>query len=111
MITVPRFEDMPPEERALASEATELRQKNAQIAGAMESYGAEIETGSARLEHLLLSLVELKVITMLQMWQINLDWEKNLNSQLRTSLSRLEDARAAAERAKGKKKLYIPGRG
>lgn len=110
MVNAPQFSEMSEEERAIATEASDLRIKNLRIAGALEQLGADVETGSARLEHLLLSLVELGVITPLQMWNINLDWEKNLNQQLRESHTRVVQQRQAEARAAGQKKLAIPGR-
>lgn len=105
----PTFEEMPDDIREIALEATDLRQKNKQIAGALEQLGAAIETGGARLEHLLLSLVELGIIDMKKMWEINLDWEETLNKQLREAHTRVAQQRIAEQRAAGKKKLILPG--
>lgn len=108
-------EDLPEEARPVAVFAIQMRERNAAVAGQIEALGGGVEISAAKMDHMLVALCNLGVITELQMWQIHADWEKNLRGQLKESFERMQaihrERQVEARRKATEKKLIIPGRG
>lgn len=108
------LEDLPEEVQPIARFALQMREKNAQTIGQIEAMGGGVDIATARLEHVLFSLVELGVIDNMQLWQMQADWEKALRMNLKRIKEQLAGMRQAAEEAaraaRFEKKLIIPGR-
>ena len=108
------FDELEPETREIAVFASQMRERNAATIAEIEAMGGGVDVATARLEHILFSLVELGIITDKQLWQMQADWEKALKAQLRQAKEHLIGLRQAAaeqERAdRFAKKLIVPGR-
>lgn len=108
------IENLDPITQAVANKAQGFREQNAILAGKIETLGGAVDVGPARLEHLMGQLVGLGILTEHAMWEINLDWERNLRPQLKNihdKLAALAAEQAAAVRAEAARpKLIVPGR-
>jgi hypothetical protein len=89
----------------------QMRDKNAEAIGEIERLGSGVDLSSAKSEHILNALVHLGVITETQRWEIEVDWERKLNVQLKAMRARLNEIiHAQREQAKKppQKKLILP---
>lgn len=102
--------DLPVDVQPIAIEVERIRTSNAKIVEEIEAQGAEIDLVTARLEHVMNSLVELGVITEKQMWEMQLDWEKALAAQIKPIRERFRAAVREAQIEARKPKLIVPGR-
>ena len=92
------LEDLDPETRVVATKAAGLRVSNANMVREIESLGGGVDVLSARVEHFLVTLANLGVITDDQLWNINLDWEQTLRPQLQDLLGQVRAAKANEQR-------------
>lgn len=106
----PDLSDLAPEVRDVAVFAVRMRDKNVASIGEIERLGGGVELSSAKTEHVLTALVHMGVLTELQRWQIEADWERKLNRQLKEIRARLDEM-ISAQRTAAKhppKKLILP---
>ena len=101
------YEDMTEDGKRIARTCMGIRQQNANIIKDIEKLGGDVDVSTARLEHLLQSLVDLKILQPSMMWEIQLDWEKRLRSQLGPIRQRLQEL-DKTPRPKATKKLWLP---
>jgi hypothetical protein len=66
----------------LEEETTALRVGNAALTGRIEQLGMDLDVSTPRIEHLMQSLVDIGVITELQMWEMQRNWERHLRGEL-----------------------------
>jgi hypothetical protein len=108
---MPDVSELSEEDRQLAIYAMQMRDKNAEAIGEIERLGSGVDLSSAKSEHILNALVHLGVITETQRWEIEVDWERKLNVQLKAMRARLNEIiHAQREQAKKppQKKLILP---
>jgi len=90
-------DEFSPETLEKFNKTNELRRRNSDMAGQIESYGASVELAIARVDHLLLGLTRVGAITADEYVEILLDWEETLAPQLQ---SVRDNARSRREQEK-----------
>lgn len=109
--TPKEVEELDDEVRPVATFAIQMRAKNAETISQIEQMGGALDITPAKLDHMLVALCDLGVITDLQMWQIHADWERNLRAQLKPQKETMQgifQARQEAARRAPAKKLILP---
>jgi hypothetical protein len=81
--TPKEVQELDDEARPVATFAIQMRAKNAETISQIEAMGGSLDITPAKLDHILVALCDIGVITDLQMWQIHADWERNLRAQLK----------------------------
>lgn len=96
------------EQTRIHTEMMAIRQRNVARIEKIENHGVQMELATARVEHLIASLIHFGVLTVDQVLEIHKDWELELRKQTKIILERLEAA--AAERARQARlpKLILP---
>lgn len=98
MITVPdTVEQLPEEVQGLARRVSGLRQQNVNLVQQLTDLGAGIEPGIARIEHLVVFLVEAGILTQQQRWEEAESWELNFRAQLKEAIENIKQFRADME--------------
>jgi hypothetical protein len=106
--------DLSAEVQEVAVFALQMREKNAATVERIQSLGGDVDLATAKLEHTLIALVDMGVLTPLQMWQIESDWERKLRKMLKPILERMqglhqERIKQQQENRLGKKLILPPG--
>lgn len=102
------LDSLPEETRRKAVYAQQMREKNSNTATAIEQMGAGVEISSARIDHLIQSLVDLGIVTEEQRWEEEAEWQKHLNVQLRDYHQRVTEMRQAAKAQAKRPQLILP---
>lgn len=104
--------DLPEDVQPLAMKAAGLREQNSKLFERLEGLGGGAEIATARIEHVLVYLVDIGVITEMQRWKEAVRWESTLREQLQHAVEQVEQIRAAAieeqKRQARVRKLIIP---
>jgi hypothetical protein len=91
-------------------EVMTIRARNSERVAKIESHGRALEIATARVEHILSSLVSLEVLTLAQCLAIQKDWELTLRAQTKAILQSLDAEAAEKAKEAARPKLYVPGR-
>jgi hypothetical protein len=97
---VANLEDLPADIQPKVVRANGLREQNALFGQELESMGAGFEVASARVEHALVFLVDIGVITESQRWDEAIAWEMALRGQLQYMIEQVKKIRSDAEEAR-----------
>ncbi len=97
-------------QKKLYNEVMAIRQRNADRITKIEQSGMSMDLSTARVEHMLSSMVHFGVITTDQLLELNKDWELELRRQSKGILERVEAAIREAQAERARPKLIIPGR-
>lgn len=105
----PDLSDLREDIREVAIFAVQMREKNVAAVGEIERLGGGVDLSSAKTEHVLNALVQIGILTELNRWQIEADWERKLNRQLKEMRARL-DAIINQQRqsTRHQKKIILP---
>lgn len=104
--------DLPEEVQPTAVKAAGLREQNVKLFEKLESLGGGADIAPARIEHVLIFLADIGVITEQQRWDEAVLWETALREQLKYAVEQVEQIRAAAieeqQRQSRVRKLIVP---
>ena len=111
-----QIKNLPEELKPIAGECIGLRQANSVLMSRLESVGVNIEVANAHLEFIMEALVLEGVLTLEQKWRMDLEWEKNLNGQLKKAEEKVINMMEAQRRkaaqtlaVPAEKRLIVPG--
>jgi hypothetical protein len=102
------YDSLSEDEQKVYNEVAIIRERNSGMVAEIEQLGGNVDIATARMEHLLMSLVELGVITTGQLVHIQKDWELSLKPQLRGMRDRMRAIRAEAQKEARTNKLILP---
>lgn len=104
--------DLPEDLQPLAMKAAGLREQNSKLFEKLEGLGGGAEIATARIEHALVFLADIGVITERQRWEEAVRWETVLREQLQYAVEQVEQIRAASieeqKRQARVRKLIVP---
>jgi hypothetical protein len=103
--------DLPDDVQPVAVRAVGLREQNVKLYEELEKLGGGAEIGPARIEHVLVFLVDAGVITELQRWEEAALWEEALREQLKMAIEQLGLIRAKEkeeQEAIRRRRLLLP---
>ena len=86
--------DLPDDIQPIAIRAVGLREQNVGLFKQLEDLGGGAEIAIPRVEHLIMYLVEVGVISERQRWDEAVAWEEHLRDQLKIAVGQLTVLRA-----------------